>query len=506
MSYASISSACIFGAVVYPVKIEVDIQPGLPQFQIIGLPDKQIEEAKERVRSALKNTGFGFSLGRITVNLSPSNIQKSGTGFDLGIALAILIAQNKLPSFPDNMWVIGELSLDGRVIAIQQLPAFLVAAELQSVLGCITARPNRIEWFTQCPVYYLDNLGQLVNEISKGNINQYLSLPDASEQIFLSKPTKINEYYIDQIIGQELPKRALQISLAGWHNLWLSGPPGSGKSMLANAAISLLPKLNRKEYLELIQIYSIAGQEVPPIQVRPFRAPHQQISLPSLLGGGNNGKPGELSLAHRGILFLDEYPEFKREVRESLREPLEIKGVRLNRRGLIFQYPADCLVLVAQNACPCGLKGVEGATCRCTAGDLARYERAVSEPILDRFDLFSFTTRGEKINIGKDFSPKLNGQMIAESVQQSISVQEKRQGSVKKNSSLSFLEMKQFGEFESNVFEAGVKYGQLLKLSLRAQHKALSVARTIADLEGARFVMLKHLQEALQYRKRPLEL
>jgi len=483
MSYAVVTSACMHGATVYPVQIEVDLQPGLPEFKIIGLPDRQIDEARTRVKTAMRNSGLGFPQGRVTVNLSPSNLPKRGTGLDLGMALGIASAMRKRDLVPDGCWVFGELTLSGEVRMFRQLVPLLVGAARQGALGCV---------LPLCKVSGLSlgfmpmsTLGECVRHL-EGPATYFYGAKPRGRRPSADKAA----YALDQIIGQTKAKRALLIALAGAHNLFLSGPRGVGKSMLAQAAVELLPDLEGTALLEQASLRSLRDQNESVLFDRrpPFRSPHHSISKSAMLGGGPDLLPGELSWAHKGVLFLDEFPEFSRDVCEALREPLESQEVSLQRQGLHCVFPADCVVIAARNNCPCGLLGLRQKRCLCAPGQIRAYQHKLSQALLDRFDLFC-----ELDAVDMKEASQLMGGGFAQAIRQA------RKGGE--------LSGRMSPEQVRGEIPASPAITRLLSLaqekyllSGRGLTSLMRVALTIARLEGAE-VGESHLHEALQYRQ-----
>lgn len=505
MSFTKIYTACIDGPRVVPVCIEIDIQPGLPQFSIIGLPDKQIDEAKERVKTAMRNCGFGFPSGKIMVNLSPSYLPKKGTHFDFAIAIGIMQASKSIPKFKDKDWLIGELSLDGKLRSCRYILAILIEAVKRKINRVIIPSADRLmaNLIHECPMLVADHLIPYVQYCKDGELMRGVEEVRTNQEI--SSPSCIDRTYLfDAVYGQERAKRALLISLAGKHNLYFAGPPGTGKSMLVQSARELLPDLTRKELLEVVQLYAFAGETFDMINGRPpYRSPHHGSTVAGLLGGGISAKPGELSLAHKGILFLDEFPEFSRETKECLRQPLQEKMIRLVRRSQEYIYPADCLIMAARNNCPCGMSGISGQYCTCSQAELMRYEKSVSAPLLDRFDMYCEVV---KIDIEQYIGKKNGGYLSAEKAKSIIEeVRSFKEAEVRSLQEVGgYLKdardpKEQLSEGIKNYL---TKAGEKLYLSGRSIEKIINVAKTISLVDKCKQVELEHIQEAISYRRR----
>ena len=500
MAFSCVTSASVQGGEVIPVRIEVSIQRGLPLFTIVGYPDRRLGEARERVRLAFYNSGFKFPSGKVTVNLCPVELPKQGSGFDLGIALAILQAQGKVPTLPARHWVIGSLSLNGEVQAFSSLLPILLKARTLGSEGCIIPPITSLELslVSDCPTYSVKSLSGLITALHQS----FTFLKPVPTKSKLSSAKRAN-YLFDQIYGQPLAKRVLHIALAGGHSLFLTGSPGVGKTMLVRAGQELLPDLNQEEASELGYFYSLVGQKASSQNCPPLREPHPSSKLSMIVGGGNGLKPGELTLASKGILFLDEFPAFRREVREGFRQPLQDKKISLGRAGQGIIYPADCLIIAAQNLCPCGRLGMTGERCTCGPGEMAKYGRLISQPILDRFDLFMTLTnlnyqkwqkRGEK--------EYLSAAEVANSIQAVREVQLQRLGKGRLNADLTSHELEQFTCLDTESKEYLERAIRVYSLTGRSLDKVLRVARTIADIGGSDKLTMQHLQEATQYRRR----
>lgn len=500
-----INSCCCLGMETHYVRVEVDVSRGLPAFNIVGLPDAAVREATERVRGAIRNAGFEFPIKRITVNLAPADLRKEGSLFDLPIAAGILAATGQIPSEKIHQHLfVGELSLDGTICPV---PGIL------SMAGSIShENPEKVFIVPQ------SNLAEasLIKEITaKGaghlrDITSYLKgdkeLSQTVDIAELDLQKETPGYYPDfaDVKGQERVKRALEIAAAGGHNILMVGPPGTGKTLLARRLPSILPPLSWEECLEVTRIYSISGlllKEHPVITDRPFRSPHHTASAVSIIGGGRVPRPGEVSYATNGVLFLDELPEFNRDVLEALRQPLEDGIVTVTRASGAFTFPARFILVCSMNPCPCGYLGDPSKECTCTPYQAQRYRSRVSGPILDRIDLHIEVPRLEIKELTAEKQEE-SSQEIRNRVIKARKRQQERfnQTKINCNSDMQNQHLKKYCALEKDAKELLYNAFDKLKLSMRALDRVVKIARTIADLCGSGSIEPMHLAEAIQYR------
>ena len=500
--FSKVIGCSVFGIKGYIVNVEIDISNGLPMFNIVGLGDTAISESRERVRSAIKNSGYDLMPKRIVVNLSPADLRKEGTGFDLPVALALLsafgyITDGKLK----DMMIVGELSLDGQVKGVDGIINSVITAMENGIKGIIVPYENREEAsiIKGVDVYPVKNLRECV-EFFNGEykIERYEGNYNIEESSF--------NIDFKEVKGQERAKRGMEIAAAGGHNFMMVGSPGSGKSMLAKRIITILPEMSEEEIIESTKIYSISGmlnKKKNIITERPFRAPHHTSSDVAIIGGGRFPKPGEISLAHNGVLFLDEFGEFSKSVVEVLRQPLEDKVVSVSRALSTVEFPADFILIAASNPCPCGYLYEDAnsvKSCVCSPFQIQNYQKKISGPILDRMDMY--------IEIKKIPEEKLfqfeEGESSAEirkRVERARAVQKERYGGVRTNSSMTQAEIKKYCKLGLESEELLKSAARNLGLSGRGFDKILKVARTIADIENSKNIEQEHLIEALGYRK-----
>ncbi len=495
--------SAVMGIDAYLVDVEVDIAAGLPAFTTVGLPETAVKESRERVKAAIQNSGYRFPDDRITVNLAPAHIKKDGTGFDLPIAVGILAAtqsmdRNKLAGY----LILGELSLDGQVKPVAGSLPMALAARQAGYASIIVPRDNAheagvVEGIT---VYGAETLAQVVEHFMDG---APLEIVQTDRAALFSVCDSTSADFFD-VVGQEHAKRALEIAAAGGHNALMIGPPGSGKTMLARRLPSILPPLSFEEAIETTKIYSVVGRLVenqPLIVTRPFRAPHHTISDAGLIGGGHIPRPGEVSLAHNGVLFLDELPEFKKHVLEVLRQPLEDRSVTIARAASTLSYPAAFMLVAAMNPCPCGYLGDAKHACRCATPQIQRYRSKVSGPLMDRIDIHvevpAVAFRDLTAVAQGDRSATIRQRVTAARRIQQVRFKRAR---IHSNAQMSSRQIKTHCAVDQEsaaLLEAAI---EKLGLSARAYNRILKIARTIADLAHQPGIKAGHIAEAIQYR------
>ncbi len=504
---AMVRSCAIIGLDGALVEVEVDITNGLAAFIIVGLPDAAVNEAKERVRSAVKNSGCLFPFKHITVNLAPADLRKEGPAYDLPIAVGILFASGQINPNEEleNALFLGELSLDGTVRHTNGILPMVALAREKHVKAVFVPAVDAVEatLIEGVTVYPVETLGQLIAHLNGiKQLEPYTRDPhildNVKEALYLQNMSSVR--------GQEHVKRALEVAASGGHNILMSGPPGSGKTLLARTTPSILPRMLIEEALDVTKIYSVSGMlptDVPLILQRPFRSPHHTTSHAGLVGGGRIPRPGEISLAHRGVLFLDELPEFGQNVLEVLRQPLEDKVVTISRAQGTITYPANFMLVGSMNPCPCGYYGDPVRECTCSATAISRYQKRISGPLLDRIDIHVEVPR-------VDYEKLADKRKVEDSATIRQRVQAARERQLQRftgtkltcNAEMGPAEVRDFCQVDPSAEKLLKAAMQQLHLSARAFHRVLKLARTIADLAESETIAANHVAEAIQYRPR----